>query len=287
MREADARKKAIEKLRLQADMPHVERYVEYGASLARLGMTGFAVPKREGVGKRKQVTDISAGARARLLRAIAEIDWEEHLHGSFITLTLPDEYAALDYATLTKCRHVFIRHVEKEVGKQVPMIWRKEYKPRKTGIHKGKMAPHYHLACLAKVPIEWERMLELWQKSIGTKAYVSVDIIPVKDAQHAAFYMAKYLTKEEGSGILDYYTYLNSTGRVWGWHRKSAMVKVGMTKTTGLTLEAFDELNAIACAIRGTRAEDCPLGQTLIGTTAKVFIEEIEKIQLDKGDAWE
>lgn len=192
--------------------------------------------------KRGQIKGYSPGSRRRLLDCIARLDWQRLNDGMFVTLTYPDEVAAVDMATATMQRTHFIRYVEKHLSEKTLMLWRKEHQRRKSGENKGISVQHFHLCIFTAKRIECWRINDWWKRSIQWPWNVQTHRKVLTSGIHAAFYFAKYLTVEKPQGILEYVSYLTKPGRAWGWHRKELRPFLPHHSFVGITDEQWDSI---------------------------------------------
>jgi len=267
---------------VQRQPSEIIRIIRFSGELCQITGVGYpplSVPSRSGT----QINDISPTARFRLLKAIARVDWTKVTDGCFVTLTYPDEQANGAYKQMTSHRHQIIRHIEKDAGKHVPMLWRKEWKPRLTGKHVGIMAPHFHIAVLGGTPVHDVDVNRWWTRIIGATRHVQTKVVPCQNGKHAALYMAKYLTKQDAlSSILDNAAYLNITGRAWGWHRKAILPLFPIEEIAFISDDEFMAIKRYARIVTGRTGPDCTEGLTVIGPMTKLIREEISKMGLDK-----
>lgn len=150
-----------------------------------------------------------------MLRFLNIIDYKKISHSLFLTLTWPDECLSMDYSDRTMQRNVFMRHLEKEVGRQVPAIWRIEWEERKSGMYTGDLAPHLHLMVFNVRYISWQRVRELWRQSIRRGSGVLKTWVKgIYNEDGACRYLSKYVSKYRS---LDVSSYLNS-GIKFGKH---------------------------------------------------------------------
>lgn len=105
--------------------------------------------------KRGEVNEFSAASRRRMLDLLAKIEVSQV--PLFVTLTYPDSFPLYS--------EEFKRHLEMFCARlqrrwpQAAVIWKLEFKERKSGESKGKVAPHYHLFVYG-VPWEFPWRLE-------------------------------------------------------------------------------------------------------------------------------
>ncbi len=174
-------------------------------------------------GTRKPITEFSRKARLRLLKLIAKIDWSRLPHGMFITLTYPDECLPFSIRQATMQRSHFIRKLEKHLTGKVPILWRKELKDRQSGRHRGKLVSHWHLSVFSDKRIDAAVMNDWWRKEIKWPWEIQCHWRPLDSGEHAAFYLAKYLSKQVQEVLLDYQPNLTNPGRAYGITRKTLL----------------------------------------------------------------
>jgi len=257
------------------------RSVIMQGKLVKFTVSGHKQPTRK-KSQRGEVWGLSPTARLRLLRQIARVSWQELPSGQFVTLTLPDERAATPYKILTMWRHHWMRDVESRVGRQVPILWRKEPIDRKSGIHTGKLVCHFHLSVFTERKLTEDFVTERWKTAMAWEGYSRNDVRPMKDGLHAALYAAKYMAKNDEDSILVNLPYLTKPGRMWGWHRPELIPYCHETTMSGITPETFREMLQTACCIRGKTLESDLEGQTCIGPIADAVKEAVLKIALDR-----
>jgi hypothetical protein len=105
-------------------------------------------------GKRGEIGHFTDASRRRMLACLAKIENDQVPW--FVTCTYPDEF---DKFALY--REEYKRHLEllcKRIERRFPgssCLWKLEFMPRKSGVNKGKIAPHYHIF-LFNVPWAFE-----------------------------------------------------------------------------------------------------------------------------------
>jgi len=169
---------------------------------------------------RKAITKFSSQARMRMIRMCARIDWPHNLPAVFITLTTPDDAAECSAKERTAQRFEFQRQLEHWAGKELPILWRKEWVPRQSGEHKGKLVHHFHLiVCLISF-IPHDKLCTWWNKAMKREGEVVIWIERIHSPLQVCHYLSEYLAKVPS---LDYGAYLRkgeSIGRQWGVMRK-------------------------------------------------------------------
>jgi len=95
-----------------------------------------------GGGIRGAISEFTEGSRYRLMKWLASLD--DGVMPYFLTFTYPDSYDASDPGDWK--RHIDI--FAKRLARRWPgafAVWRLERMPRKSGVHVGKLYPHFHL----------------------------------------------------------------------------------------------------------------------------------------------
>jgi hypothetical protein len=217
---------------------------------------------------RGTVKGFSKASRLRFLKFLARVDWNLLGPSTFVTLTYPDEKAFPDSHTRNKQRYLFWRYIENYLSVKIPMVWRIEWKARKTGKFVNKVVPHFHLILFGVRFISHQKINLFWKKAIQHEGYVRTEIKAIKNNEWAAWYVAKYVGKETPDCSLVYAAYLNSQGRHFGYLRKQLVPLVPM--------ESFDQLTddeiAFAAKFASEHLPWYPSGSdesfTLLGTLA-------------------
>jgi len=226
-------------------------------------------------GMRKKIREFSRGARFRLLKLIAAIDWSKLQEGRFITLTWPDSVAKVDVKTATMQRHLFVRELEKYLGKQMPIIWRKEQQIRKSGEHTGKLVQHLHLCVFTGNWLDKRIIRQWWRKILHVEGPLSTDVKAMNSGEHAAFYIAKYLTVNKANSTLDYRAYLSKPGRAWGIHRKHLLPMHETIYFPDVSEEDYAALCEYAASFWPERPSYLQTSFTLVGGRAEKAKKEI------------
>lgn len=252
----------------------LSRSIFIQGKLVVLKNTYYSAPPPPGKG-RKEIKEYSSASRFRLLKQIATIDWEKLPRGLFVTLTYPDERADIDLRTATIQRHLWMRYVEKFVGHPVPMLWRKEYIDRKSGEYHGRMIQHFHVSVFTTKRLPMEKVNEWWQKAIAWDGYVRTEVKRMNNGEHAAFYLAKYLSKVDASPSLVNAAYLSNPGRAWGFHRPALIPRHPLESVIGLTDRQYDEIRRIVSAYKQGPLIDAASTITLLGDHAAEAAHEI------------
>jgi len=175
---------------------------------------------RKGGAKRGEVVGFSRESRKRLMQLFGSID-ADAIAGKavFITLTYADEWAP-DWETWKRDFLAFMKRLERKYP-AVSTIWRLEFQVRG--------APHWHLLCIGEPFIPWEWVVETW-RSVALHADVNrgmqaTDVSGVAEWQQAAYYVSKYIGKEQQAALPV------AAGRVWGC-RRQALLPITLIEAT-------------------------------------------------------
>jgi len=236
-------------------------------------------PRRPG--RRKSILGFSPSARLRLLRTMATVYWEGVGPSLFITLTYPDSHIDRTMQTRTQDRSRFFRDMENYLGKEFGAVWRVEWVTRKSGSRKGTMAPHVHLIVFGLRYIPYQTVNKLWRGVLAVDGALRTDVRRIKGQRDVAKYVAKYAAKAEVDRSLVIASYLNTTGRHWGIHRRELIPWCVRCWDLRMSPDEIALLeNAAASKIpyfpKGTRS-----GFSLFGPVVKVVMEEIRLRRLD------
>lgn len=186
-------------------------------------------PKGQLGGKRQETRGLSQQSRLRMLKFCAGIDWQKATPCVFVTLTVPDGIGLLSGPRMTRARSEFIRRLEREHTGKVPILWRVEYEPRKSGALTGELMSHVHMIVFKTAFIPWRPLRQAWQSVLGWQGYVRTEVKAMFGEKQAGYYLAKYCGKKGNAGLgncsLVYAAYLRTLppGRVWGITRKSSL----------------------------------------------------------------
>lgn len=239
---------------------------------------GNGVPRDRQPPTRGEIKLFSKASRFNLLKKIATIDWEKLPMGLFVTLTFPDTKANVDNKTATMHRHHWIRDAETYLHEKIPILWRKEQKVRKSGQHEGLHVAHFHLCVFTPKHIPHALVRSWWAKTLQHEGPLATDVKRMDSGEHAAFYLAKYLSKRTDDPSLDYAPYLTKPGRAWGVHRPGLIPYSPVETIADLTAEQFDAIRNI-CRKQWSRAGAHVLTSfTLLGAKAEAAKKEIYEL---------
>jgi len=178
----------------------------------------------------------SRESRMRLLRYLNQIDYGKLPPGVFVTLTYPDHVLRTTYKQRSVDRAVWIRYVEKNLGRHVPAIWRIEWEERKSGMYTGKLAPHFHLM-LFGVEEKWKAWgRDWWRKTIKSgPGPLVTECKSIYNQDGACRYLSKYVSKYRSLDIAVYHNSQIEFGRHWGVLREKEIPLCPVTVERELT----------------------------------------------------
>lgn len=219
----------------------------------------------------------SRAARFRLLKFIATVDWEQALPCLFVTLTYPDACVATRATLRNQHRYLIHRHMEKALSVEIPMIWRVEWKARKTGVNKGIYLPHIHLLLFGVKFLDVELIRHRWAMTIGHNDWCSVWVEACGTSKHAALYVAKYCGKvEPGIPSLDKHAYLNS-GRQYGYTRKALVPLCDKRRIPINDQDLVDQVRTSASEILPSYRLDEDESFTVLGQNGKAIVDVLDQ----------
>lgn len=179
-----------------------------------------------------------------MLQLIAKVDWTKVGDSVFITLTYPDEVADLGQKQRALHRQRFFKNIEDYIGTQVAVMWKTEWQPRKTGIHKGELRPHYHLMVLDVRYIPYDEVRAWWRHILQVEGYLATDVRRITGPQGAGKYLAKYVSKSSSLDNVLNHNGEKPSGRMWGLTRPSLVPMARVECDRELTAEEVQILQA-------------------------------------------
>ena len=254
---------------------------EWQGKLLRVKFSGQKrrrpLPKKRGV-----IKGFTDGSRRRMLQLAATIDWKSIGPALFITLTYPDDKAEFDMRERNKQRYLFVRHMENYLDATPSIIWRIEWKPRKTGSRIGEYLPHVHLLVLGVRFIPHGCVRSWWRSILKHRGSLSTDVRAVRSGKAAALYVSKYCAKRPERASLDNLSYLNSLGRHWGIHRRSAIKTHPAISIPYLTEEMLQIARNAGCMAIPWFDASSDAGFFLLGDLAERVGQILLKMDVDK-----
>lgn len=222
----------------------------------------------------------SPPARLRMLREIAQIHWRDDVRYSLITLTYPDAIAERSIERQTIDRSRFVRDLERLIGHNVGILWRKEWKERLSGVRKGQLTAHWHLLCFDVGWIDHADIRRVWAAILATGGPLSTDVREAKTGQQAAMYAAKYAAKCSPCS-LDNASYLNRRwGRAWGFLRTVLIPYYEPIVIRGLSHDELALARHLAHGIWPAIRPDTDSGFTLFGDEVQALAASVAKMRL-------
>lgn len=178
-------------------------------------------PRHREIATRGVVREFTRYARMRMLKMINRIAWDDVGKSLLITLTYPDQFHTLDYSDRSMHRAWFHRELEKELGREVSVIWRIEWLPRKSGPRQGFIHPHFHLIVLGVNYVHHQTVRKIWRRVLKVEGPLATDVRQIKGVEGAVRYVCKYLSKPLSLDIGAYRNIGAVSGRHWGILRPS------------------------------------------------------------------
>lgn len=120
----------------------------------------------------------------------------------------------------TRDRTLFMRSLEKHLGRKVGALWRLEWEERKSGKRLGCLTAHLHLIVFNVRFIEKDVIRACWRRVLHAVGPLMTWIDGIDSGRKKARYVSKYCSKLPDSSVLDNASYLDSVGRHWGVMRR-------------------------------------------------------------------
>lgn len=170
-------------------------------------------------GRREAVKEFSRASRRRMLDLLNSINRQKAPIPLFLTLTYPDVFPE-DMVLVKKHIKTFRERFERKWGRY-PVIWRLEFKRRKSGKNRGKVAPHLHFLFFRDLEpsVMYEWLSRSWYEVVGSgdprHLRSGTRVEKVHSWRGVLSYAAKYM------GKLEQLQGPESPGRFWGvWNRR-------------------------------------------------------------------
>ena len=225
---------------------------------------------------RGKVGQLSRESRMRLLRFLNQIAWEQISGSLFVTLTYPDEIQHTDYSRHATDRYLFLRYMEKHLGRENPVLWRLEWQPRKTGARVGELMPHYHLLVFGVSWLPQKVVREWWRSAIGAgDGPLVTDVRRVTGVDGACRYLAKYVSKSCPLDIAAYHNSGINFGRHWGVTRKHLVPMCPVDVCRQLTDFELSRMQGLAEEMWSAYRPESSGGFTLLGEPEAEFAKKI------------
>lgn len=232
----------------------------------------------------EQIQTFSQQSRRNLLTHLNRIDWDATGDSRFVTLTFPDRYAFLPYEDRSKIRYLFMRYVEKYLGRQIATVWRTEWEERKSGALIGHVMPHFHMILFNSGFLPWRRLRSWFAKILGHEGPIHTYVQRVDSPANALRYIAKYISASTSFTIAAYHNNLALLGRSWGFTRKYLIPWAKPIVWDVQNLKVVEMLCRYGRHVLGDQVVDYGRGFTLFGAKARDAITRIiEKYSGQKG----
>jgi len=230
-------------------------------------------------GTRGTVKAFSDESRRRMLRLIAKL--EQTRKPLWMDLTYPDEFfnERMDGKRL-KESHLkkFYQRLEYAFP-EVAVIWKLEYKARKSGKHIGVMFPHFHMLVWGLhdeylydlrqlvARMWWEVCGKLSAKHLEAGTSVS----RIKSYRGVFWYASKYMSKEVEEEV-------SEVGRWWGVKGREHLPQAFCHVIDFLEDEQYKKIIDWMADYAGFPESEYWKGLTIFCDTNQFFFEELDKI---------
>jgi len=169
--------------------------------------------------KGQTIKHFSDAARLRLTKTLLTVDFKRTAVSVFITLTYPDKLIPRDMYDRAKDLSQFLRKIETHLGRKVYGVWRIEWEQRKSGEHKGNIAPHFHLCLFGVVFIHYRLINVWWRRIIKYSRAVRTEIKRARKTRTTLSYLAKYIKKKGEASLVYAPNYNSMDGKHYGYVR--------------------------------------------------------------------
>ena len=195
-------------------------------------------------GTRGEIRGFSLKSRQRMLERLMRIDWGA---GAcyFTTLTYHRSCFDKDREDWKRDLQTWRKRLERKYSKTLcGVLWRLEFQPRKSGEHRGQVAPHFHCIVFFDrqmfLPSLRDWVAESWHaiadpmSAEHAKAGTNVERarnVQGEEMGRLLSYLAKYVGKLEKYTVIDRTTgEIMSTGRTWGLWGDVPMAVLGAVR---------------------------------------------------------
>lgn len=231
--------------------------------------------------KGRVVSSFTNAARLRMLRMVARVDWQSVGRSLFITLTYPDGFANGGHQDCVRQRYVFRRAMENYLGKKVGVLWRVEWKARKSGANVGGFYPHCHLIVFNVPFLPHSMVRSWWRNAIHASGPLATDVQRIDGARSVAKYVCKYAAKREDVLLTISQKSTESIGRHWGVCRRECIPWCERKVYYNPPAEFIRLLENGACSVLPFFPRDASVGFTLFGNVGKALAEEMQARGID------
>jgi len=185
---------------------------------------------------KNKIHGFSNQSRHAMIMFLAKI---ERVPDLFVTLTYSDDIAD-KWSLNMRADFERFRHQLEYIYPNITAMWRVEFVPRKTGKHRGKLIPHWHLLVwlpdtvtsdekIAILASDGKLWRERWHKLTHSEdenhlIAFGCKVEEIKSRRHAYAYCSKYMAKENYEDI--------EAGRRWGRIGKIEVIEEHATELT-------------------------------------------------------
>jgi len=230
-------------------------------------------------GTRGKVKAFSDASRRRMLRLIATL--EQTRKPMWFDLTYPDEFfdQRLDGKQL-KEDHLkkFYQRLE-YIFPEVAVIWKLEYKDRKSGQHVGELFPHFHMLVWG---LHDENMFDLrkriavmWWEVCGMLSddhlEAGTSVSRIKSYRGVFWYASKYMSKQVEKEV-------SEVGRWWGVKGRENLPEAYCHVIDFLQDEHYKKIIDWMATFAGFPESDNWQGLSIFCDTDKFFFEELDML---------
>jgi len=181
-----------------------------GGTYTRLRLE--CVPGQNGGGIRGRIRGFSRRSRKRLLDLLNQVHRSVVASALFVTLTYPDHFPQ-DPERWKRDLDAFFKRFRRKYP-TAAVIWRLEFKTRKSGDNEGKIAPHFHLLVFNLPLFPKDLLARWWYEIVGSgdprHLQAGTRVERVRSWRGVMWYASKYIGKEDDEG------FDLEAGRVWG-----------------------------------------------------------------------
>lgn len=227
--------------------------------------------------ERGNIRGFSKQSKRRLLTYLNSIDYTRTGPSLFVTLTHPDDVDVRKHRLRRNHRNLFVKTLERALGKKLGIIWRQEWIARKSGIHLGKMMPHYHLLVFGVKYIASELINSCWRNALKMgDGPLAIDIREVTGEQGVIKYIAKYLAKNPSLDIGSYLDKTVTLGRFWGVLRKELIPLCTPQELELSTRRAYDLARELGEQMLGVNSNWLTTGYRIFGPSGERIFASVK-----------
>ena len=221
--------------------------------------------------KGAKIKHFSRAARLRLTKNLLTVDYGKTPVSVLITLTYPDALVPRTKDQRAIDLSQFLRRIEKHLGRQVYGVWRVEWEARKTGEHRGNIAPHIHLLLFGVVFIHYRNINVWWRRILRYSRACRTEIKRAGKVRSTLRYLGKYIKKAGEASLVYAPNYNSMDGKHYGYVRPKSIPRCKTTwisKPTEAQLEYLFKMHH----------ELWPDSDTRMGESFSIMAEGAERI---------